>query len=31
VELRDSGADDRLMTVVNVSGAPAAVLAGVPT
>jgi len=31
VELRDSGADDRLMTVVNVSGAPAAVLAGAPT
>ena len=28
VELRDSGADDRLMTVVNVSGAPAAILAG---
>jgi len=31
VELRDSGADDRLMTVVNVSGAPAAVLAGAAT
>ena len=28
VELRDAGADDRLMTVVNVSGAPVAVLAG---
>jgi acyl-coenzyme A thioesterase PaaI-like protein len=31
VELRDSGADDRLMTVVNVSGAPAAVLVGAAT
>jgi uncharacterized protein (TIGR00369 family) len=31
VELRDTGADDRLMTVVNVSGAPAAVLAGATT
>ena len=28
VELRDAGAGDRLMTVVNVSGVPAAVLAG---
>jgi uncharacterized protein (TIGR00369 family) len=31
VELRDTGADDRLMTVVNVSGAPASVLAGAAT
>jgi len=28
VELRDQGADDRLMTVANVSGVPAALLAG---
>jgi len=31
VELRDTGADNRLMTVVNVSGAPASVLAGAAT
>ena len=31
VELRDTGADDRLMTVVNVAGAPASVLAGAAT
>jgi len=31
VELRDTGADNRLMTVVNVSGAPASVLAGAVT
>ena len=31
VELRDAGADDRLMTVVNVAGAPASVLAGAAT
>ena len=31
VEVRDSGADDRLMTVVNVSGVPASVLTGAET
>ena len=31
VELRDSGADDRLMTVANVSGVPTTVLAGAST
>ena len=31
VELRDAGADDRLMTVANVVAAPAAVTAGAPT
>lgn len=31
VELRDTGADNRLMTVVNVSGAPVSVLAGAAT
>jgi uncharacterized protein (TIGR00369 family) len=31
VELRDRGADDRLMTVANVSGVPAVLLAGAPS